>query len=350
MTKRLQPMIDDPTEPPYMRQLLEAGRQDAVGDYDFDKGLTKHLAQIEAGVPTPPWADALKVTSAGAVAASGSTSIAWLALPVVTASVIAVVMLSSSPQASEPRAGVAASPATPVPPATVPAVSGRHAADEPQQPQVIDNAAPAAGPAVVPEAPVPTEHPERSVRVAPQAHRPHARAGKHAPASASTRMQHTQGGALPLAQPSAKSAPSSGRAPTAAPATNGGAAVAAAPTIAIEDPQPAESAASADEPVQPVRAAQDDARLEREMAMLAMSQRVLHVDAERALKLARQGEAEFAGSMFTQERQQLLLLSLVKLDRLDQAKRLAKPYLARYPKGPFSDRVRRALATGRVEH
>jgi hypothetical protein len=86
------------------------------------------------------------------------------------------------------------------------------------------------------------------------------------------------------------------------------------------------------------------------MAMLSMSQRVLHVDPERALKLARQGEAEFAGSMFTQERQQLLLLALVKLGRVDEAKRLARPYLSRFPRGPFSDRVRRALATGRVDH
>ena len=53
--------------------------------------------------------------------------------------------------------------------------------------------------------------------------------------------------------------------------------------------------------------------------------------------------------MFTEERQQLLLLSLVKLGRLDEAKRLARPYLARYPNGPFSDRVRRSLASGRVE-
>jgi hypothetical protein len=93
----------------------------------------------------------------------------------------------------------------------------------------------------------------------------------------------------------------------------------------------------------------DDARLEREMGMLAVTQRVLHGDPARALNLARQGEAEFGGSMFTQERQQLLLLSLVKLGRMDEARRLAKTYLARYPNGPFSDRVRRALATGRVE-
>jgi hypothetical protein len=85
------------------------------------------------------------------------------------------------------------------------------------------------------------------------------------------------------------------------------------------------------------------------MGMLSVAQRVLHTDAARTLSLARRGESEFAGSMFTQERQQLELLALVKLGRLDEAKRLARPYLARYPNGPFSDRVRRALATGRVE-
>ncbi len=69
----------------------------------------------------------------------------------------------------------------------------------------------------------------------------------------------------------------------------------------------------------------DEARLEREMGMLAMTQRVLFTDPGRALNLARQGESEFEGSMFTQERQQLLLLALVKLGRLDEAKRLARP-------------------------
>ena len=93
----------------------------------------------------------------------------------------------------------------------------------------------------------------------------------------------------------------------------------------------------------------DDSRLEREMGMLAVAQRVLQDNPARTLSLARQGEAEFAGSMFTQERQQLVLLALVKLGRLDEAKRLARPYLAHYPNGPFSDRVRRALSTGRVE-
>jgi hypothetical protein len=125
-------------------------------------------------------------------------------------------------------------------------------------------------------------------------------------------------------------------------------------TQTVEEQAP--EAAAKPEPPQPAAAKtqakatpQDDARLEREMAMLAVAQRVLQSDPARSLALARQGEAEFAGSMFTQERQQVLLLALVKLGRMDEARQLAKPYLARYPHGPFSDRVRRALATGKVE-
>jgi hypothetical protein len=99
---------------------------------------------------------------------------------------------------------------------------------------------------------------------------------------------------------------------------------------------------------EPARPTYDDARLEREMRMLKVAESVLRTNPERALRLARQGEKEFPGSMFTQERQQVLLLALVELGRMDEARRLAKSYLRKYPKGPFSDRVRRALATGTV--
>jgi hypothetical protein len=340
MTKRLPPMIDDPSEPAYVRELLHAGRQDQVADYDFDKGLTKHLAQIQAGAPAPQWAESLKSTSGGAVAgaASGSTLIPWIALPLVTAAVITAVMLSTSPEPGQRRPVVAAPLAAPVSTTALPPVQA------PQEPGMTQ-------PALAPE-PAPAAQPERRAPVGSQMHRPRApRASK--PAFASAKAERMHGGAAPLA-PSTAETPSAatGRASTAEPAASGSApAPAPAPaTIAIEDPSPAASAEPVDAPTRPERAPQDDARLEREMAMLAMSQRVLHVDPERALKLARQGEVEFTGSMFTQERQQLLLLSLVKLGRLEEAKRLAKPYLARYPKGPFSDRVRRALATGRVEH
>jgi hypothetical protein len=93
----------------------------------------------------------------------------------------------------------------------------------------------------------------------------------------------------------------------------------------------------------------DESRLEREMQMLAVTQRVLATDPGRALRLADQGEREFAGSMFSAERRQLGLLALVKLGRLDEARRAGRPFLARYPKAPWSERLRRALATGVVD-
>jgi hypothetical protein len=360
MTKRLTPMIDDPSEPESVRELLAAGRDFQVTDYDFDKGLTKHLAQIKAGAPAPQWAESL--TSAGA--ASSSTLVTWIALPIVTASVIATVLLSTSsePGARRPTADVprpAPAPATlaaePVAP-TAASAPGTEASEFPSAPALL--APEAAPPAAQPSPPAPPEPP---ARVAPHARKSSAaRASTRTPAVASAKAEgmlpaHAAG--QPLGPREAKSR-SGSRAAGEAQASGAesratakrSAAAASAATTASEDPRPVADAERVEPPVRPEPAPQDDARLEREMAMLSMSQRVLDVDPERALKLARQGEAEFPGSMFTQERQQLLLLALVKLGRLDDAKRLAKPYLARYPKGPFSDRVRRALTTGRVEH
>jgi hypothetical protein len=117
------------------------------------------------------------------------------------------------------------------------------------------------------------------------------------------------------------------------------------------------SAATADEPATKPSVAKadavhptpvDDARLEREMQMLAVAQRVLPTDPVRALRLARQGDREFAGSMFSAERKQIGLLALVQLGHLDEARRLGAPFLVAYPNAPWSERLRRALATGRI--
>jgi hypothetical protein len=91
-----------------------------------------------------------------------------------------------------------------------------------------------------------------------------------------------------------------------------------------------------------------DTRLEREMQMLAVAQRVLASDPSRALRLAHQGDREFPGSMFAAERKQVGLLALVQLGRLDEARRLGQPFLVAYPNAPWSERLRRALATGRI--
>jgi hypothetical protein len=261
-------MLADPAEPQYVRDLLQAGREFQVQDYDFGKGLEKHLGVVAAGAP------------------------------IVTASLVGAVLYATR----EPE------PAQKVPAPVVAPVENVPAATPSQSARAIEPAETAAEPA--------------------QAARP-----KLAADSARAARRVASSSASDDLFATARPAAPSERAETA--------------------PQPAEradeQAPARPEPAKRAEPVLDDSRLEREMGMLAVAQRVLHSDPARALSLARQGEAEFGGSMFTQERQQLLLLSLVKLGRMDEARRLAKPYLARYPNGPFSDRVRRALATGRVE-
>src|SRR6185436_3335692 len=100
MTKRptpnLLPLVEDPSQSPFMRELLEAGRDASVAGYDFEQGLSKHLAMIDAGAPLPHWAEGLKpVAGAGGAAAgaAGSTLIAWLAVPLALVALTSAVVL-----------------------------------------------------------------------------------------------------------------------------------------------------------------------------------------------------------------------------------------------------------------
>jgi hypothetical protein len=75
---------------------------------------------------------------------------------------------------------------------------------------------------------------------------------------------------------------------------------------------------------------------------------VLADDPDRSLRMARQGEREFPGSMFSAERKQIALLALVQLGRIEEARRQGVPFLRAYPNAPWSARLREALATGHV--
>jgi hypothetical protein len=330
-------MIDDPGQTSYVRELLAAGRDDQVDGYDFDKGLSKHLGLVASGAPAPDWAKTLQptttgtatsATAAGAGAAvAGSKIAAWLAVPFVGAAVAAAVMFASHQAAQT----ALTAPAVVAPPLVQPAA-------EPVQvvQQAVDTT-----PASVP-----------SVRSGESTRSPVAQRAKHV---AATAVASKSAAATPSAAPLQGAAkPVQGGVRPSIEASQRGdlfATAEAAPQASARPVQPEAAAPAAPPPAPAVvaPARQDDAALEREMGMLSVAQRVLQSDPERALKLARQGEAEFAGSMFTQERQQLLLLSLIKLGRVDEAKRLARTYLARYPHGPFTDRVRRSLLSGRVE-
>jgi hypothetical protein len=338
------PMYDDPSEPAFVRELLQAGRR-ANSDYDVERGLAKHMAQVAATASLPTW-------PAAAAKSSFPAWLGYLALPLAAASVAGVLWMFS---------------AEPTPPASVPtsAPAGLPAQAVAAQDQLASNTAqeledapglarqrrssraasrPAAHPA--PRAQRSTGNSRAALEPAAAAH------AADAPISADgTEPANQQDIVLPSGNPYLSDSSATAPAHSASRPESAAAPPAAQPSAAEEaQEEPTEAAAqraakSAAAP-QPVI---DESRLEREMQMLAVTQRVLGSDPQRALRLAQQGEREFPGTMFSAERRQLGLLALVKLGRLDEARRAGRPFLARYPKAPWSERLRRALATGQVE-
>lgn len=370
MTKRLSPLLDDQSATSDVRELLQAGRDAQVADYDYNAGLERHVAQVKAGAPMPDWAKGLEGSSGtgGAVAVAGSSLVGWLALPAAIVAIGGAVAWLSlrEPEAPEAVTGTGTGSAIQAAPTAVSAGTSTEG-------EAIARAAGAPN-----HAAGPVEHVGRgSARTSAQRaggsnveRGTHGRGALAVRSPATSKRANAAGGTRPDSKatsgatgkaappaedlfagspvPTATRADNATRTPAASVAADAERAQRAGGSEATRSQAPSEQGAAREE-AKPEPVALDDTRLEREMGMLSVAQRVLLSDPARSLSLARQGEAEFAGSMFTQERKQLELLALVKLGRVDEAKRLARPYLARYPNGPFSDRVRRALATGRVE-
>jgi hypothetical protein len=359
-------MYDDPTTPQRVRDLLHAGRRANV-DYDVERGLAKHLAAI-ANAPAGTLAPAT------IAAKTWPTWFGFVAMPLAAASVAGLLWVYSSDRPAPTTNGVGSSAATQAP-SEVPVVPSA-------------KAAPAAKPTTLDEVEVragddgrPSWSERRRAGLRANAARSN-RAGSNNRASGDGDLE---GAAVATAAPSteaqaidarsfdgpskrsASESSSTGTSSTPSTSSTSSADSRDRDTRSVQNPSntpsqaheveraAVEEPAKAEERARPAGDAVkpapvvDESRLEREMQMLAVTQRVLASDPSRALRLSEQGEREFAGSMFSAERRQLGLLALVKLGRLDEARRAGRPFLARYPKAPWSERLRRALATGVVE-
>ena len=80
----------------------------------------------------------------------------------------------------------------------------------------------------------------------------------------------------------------------------------------------------------------------REIQELATARHLLESDPVRALAVARAGEAHFPTGYLREERRYVGVVALFKLGRVDEARSEAARFLADYPDGPFSARVRAA--------
>ena len=398
MSKPLRPMHHDAGQPAAVRELLDAGVRSSV-EYDVSAGLARHVAHVKAGTPVPDWAAEVLGTGSGAGAgATGAgaagTAVGWIAGSLlVGAVVVGTVVMTFDEDQSQQVSRVT------IPSAPMVDHRGEHrvgsgdvdedeasaaavrAANERSRRLGLRVAAQRRQVATSRRRGAPNEVGSPQVRQRrPGPNGRHAMGGG-ADSSADTGRSHgpTTRTGDDILRGSAEGGPSTGglgvaRATNPEGLSNGldtasgdqvrhardskpGAATVlpskgrtADPgetaTDKVMEPRPKTVRRPAPQPSPDPDVASD--HLEREMRMLKVAQAVLLSNPERALRLTQQGEREFGGSLFAQERQHLLILSLVQLGRMDSAKRHAADYLRRYPHGPFSDRVRKALASGRV--
>jgi hypothetical protein len=345
------PMYDDSSESAFVRELLHAGRRANV-EYDVERGLAKHLATISAGTTAPYWV-------AGAVAAKRSVPlwVGYVTVPLAAAGVAGLLwVFSARPGTGDPaRSTGAGSDATAfADSAELPSAGEETEADSAEvkrgdRARARDAAERRSARSIARPTPA-------SARGAVRSHTSGPRGPSEAPAAVTEGAATTRGEAIAANPYASHQAAGASREEQLAQAAIQNTAAPRAPASVAEEPEPAaepdpdeEAAARPAKQAAANRPIVDESRLEREMQMLAVTQRVLTSDPERALRLAEQGEREFAGTMFSAERRQLALLAMVKLGRLDEARRAGRPFLARYPKAPWSERLRRALATGQVE-
>ena len=370
------PMWQDPNESPLVRDLLQAGRSVRAQDYDVEAGLAKHMSLIDAGAPLPDWAQSLGSSSAaspgGVSGLLGTSGISGLTLTSIVVGVLGAATGAYMTWSVTPERSV------PVPQAPVADVGTAVEAGRGAVKQDVEVAVGAKWQPVRPRGAtgaragrLAAQHMERTR--SPESDDVHRGAGRgpavglQRSAGSSTQGANfgVNGGASPgsglagggkshsIAATSrtiaaSKAASSTNERDSSRDRQRGverREVVARAASTAQQGAQQTADQPSSTSPAPAQEIPVDDMRLEREMRMLKVAQDVLESDPARALRLAQAGEEEFPGSLFTQERQYLLIAALAKLGRIDAARKRATVYLKTYPRGPFSDQVRKALGS-----
>lgn len=321
-----------------VRSLLQAGISDDDVDYDYEGGLSAHLAAIGAPGSASPEAAGPPNPAAPARLASASSKalVAWLGVPLASLSVAAALVLFRG-HAPRRTTAVSNEPAL-ASPATDRATDDGEKEAAPSgvlQPEIA--AGELSPGAAAPEATTALRsrggHAERRRRPerADGLGRSQVAASEPSPPSATSELDKADGTIVrSLSNDWGEPAPSV--APSAQSSRD---AAAEERTLAEEEARRREAREAAR------RVAESS--LQEEMDELMRAKRALSSNPKRALELAEHGEHVYRQSLLSEERQHVHLLALIALGRVDEAARLAAPYLAKHPNSPFARRVQMAL-------
>jgi hypothetical protein len=277
--------------------LLEAGREHPPLRYDVEAGLARHQQHVQDAAPMPPWASAR-----GALPGSALT---WRIVKLLIAgAVVGPLVVAVWPARERPAPRV---PERATAPAAPPAMG------------VADAVAAPARSELDPRARAP-ETPARGGRLA----------------NGSTRRAEPRASATPVpteATPAVRSAASVAEAgQSGVPAAN-----------SFDDRAPQTGPVRRPLPGRKAPEQKSESRDRDEVRELALAERLLTSEPQRALALARAGDARFPNGYLRQERAYVAIMALIELGALEQARAEAERFFAHYSNTPYGAQIRRAL-------
>jgi hypothetical protein len=343
VTSELKPLIYDKDQPRYLRELIMDARLQEGPRYDIKAGLAKHRAIIASGAPAPDWMN----EPVGSALKGGlfTQVIGIAAIPmVITGALWGVWMLSSPPtnakktfdpsvNQSAQAAPIAAKPAqaNPSPRANLTEKTETvvEATRQPS-PERSDDSSPTEKPAVSLKAKRPG-----AIRASNNPSQPMEVADQPRPGLLSDRRDELADKRGEQTTPSHSSIETTVTKPATA-ASVQSAGQATAPLTA----RPVTTAPAATLPATAQQVAVDSV-LQREMALLAQARRFVESRPLSALALV-QGKEPKTG-LLNEEWDQVYLLSLVKLGRIEEARVAAQRFRSHYPNSAFNERIRKEL-------
>lgn len=314
MTSELKPLIYDKSQPRYLRELMMDARLQEGPRYDIKSGLTKHRALIASGAAAPDWMNQpMKDSFTGGELFTRVVAVAAVPM-VITGALWGVWMLSSPPtnakRAFDPSVNISAQ-AAPVAVKTVQA--SPLPADKPKE--VVGAAKrPSSEDSVPAQRPVASRKAKRTEAVRASQNQPQSPVAANQTRPASSEPTTNNGATASSVQPA-------GQGPASVQPVSASAVIQDAPSQAT---QPA-----------------IDSVLQREMALLAQARRFVQSRPSSALALV-QGKEPKTG-LLNEEWDQVYLLSLVSIGRVEEARQAATRFQRRYPNSAFNERIDKEL-------